>query len=144
MLLTFVAMMAPLFFLFLEPVAIILNGVAIPRSAVINDPEVPPQLTMMCVGTEGNRRLALHSSSSTLPNPVIPGIYQSTDNPVLYTMSEYDNVIMLSVSNITHLQQLVGDKSYVCESLQSSATATLYITNGKLISKRMCVINSLL
>ena len=111
---------------------------------MINDPEVPPQLTMMCVGTEGNRRLVLHSSSSTLPNPVIPGIYQSTDNPVLYSMAEYDNVIMLSVSNITHLQQLVGDESYICESLQSSATATLYITNGKLISKRMCVINSLL
>ena len=56
---------------------------------VLNNPNVPPQLTIMCVGTEGSRDLEFHSNSIILPNPINPGIYQSaivTYSVVLYEM----------------------------------------------------------
>ena len=113
-----------------DPIAMTLNGVTLPPLAVLNNPGIPSSLVVMCIGTEGNRQLELKSSSNPLPNPVVPGVYQSTFDSIIFNVVFYDGAIIVSLSNVGELPSF---ESFNCTSLESSARTKLFVTSGKFV-----------
>ena len=107
-----------------DPIVMFLNNVQLPPVAVIN---VQPSstLTLMCAGTE---RFTLASSNSLLPNPVAPGYYSDTEGGVTFSVTAFNNLIVLDISNINELPDAI--ESFNCTSLESSAAARLFFTSG--------------
>jgi len=118
-----------LFMHFIDSITMILNGVILPPLAVLNNPSIPSRLVVMCAGTEDNRQLELRFSNVSLPNLVVPGVYRSQFDSMTFDVVSYDNAIVVSISNIGELPSF---ESFNCTSLESSATAKLYITSGEL------------
>jgi len=113
----------------IDPVAMTLNGVTLPPVAVLNNPDIPSSSVVMCVGTEGSRQLELRFSNVPLPNPVVPGVYRSQLDSLTFNVVSYDNVVIVTISNVEELPSL---ESFNCTSLESSAAAKLFVTSGKL------------
>ena len=102
-----------------------LNDVQLPPVAVVNF-QPPSTVTMMCAGTE---RFTMASTVSTLPNPVVPGFYSESDGGTTFSVTAFNNLIVLTVSNINDLPSTVI--SINCTSLESSAVVKVFFTNGK-------------
>jgi len=113
----------------IDRVAMILNGVALPPVAVLNNPDIPSSSVVMCVGTEGNRQLELRFSNVPLPNPVVAGVYRSQFDSTTFNVASYDNTVLVNVNNVGELPSF---ESFNCTSLESSAAAKLFVTNGEL------------
>ena len=103
----------------------ILNDVQLPPVAVINI-QPPSTITLMCAGTE---RFKMVSSITTLPNPVVPGFYSESDSGSTNSVTAFDNLIVLTVDNIGELPST--PISINCTSLESSAVAKIFSTNGE-------------
>ena len=110
----------------LDPVVMFLNGTELPSLAVFNDPRVPSTLTIMCTGTE---EFILTSSNPVLPKPLMPGFYQDIESGIQFSITTSNNLIAMTISNISKLSDLVG--SFNCTSLESSAFTKLFLVNGR-------------
>ena len=103
-----------------------LDSVQLPLAAVsvVNTQLIPETLTVMCAGTE---RFSFACSEPELPNPVVPGYYGSTEGGATFSASAYNNLMVLTVGNISGLPGSLV--SFNCTSLESSAFAKLFVTN---------------
>ena len=115
-----------LFVLNTDPLVIILNDVQLPPVAVVNF-QLPSTVTVMCTGTE---RFTMASSVSTLPNPVVPGFYSESDGGVRFSVTAFNNLLVLTVNYING--ELPNPAvSINCTSLESSAVTKIFFTNGE-------------
>lgn len=106
-----------------------LDSVPLPPVAVIN--VLPPStITLMCSGTE---RFTLISNIPILPSPVVPGYYSNNDGGLSFSVAAFNNLIVLTINNITELPSTI--QSFNCTSLESSAVARLFSTDGEQMSK---------
>lgn len=103
----------------------ILQNVQLPPVAVVNF-RPPSTITLMCAGTE---RFTLASNHSVLPNPVIPGYYSEMEGGATFSVTAFNNLIVLMISNINELPS--PPISFNCTSQESSAVAKLFITQGE-------------
>lgn len=102
-----------------------LDDVQLPPVAVVNS-QPPSTLTIMCTSTE---RFTLRSSNSLLPNPIVPGYYSDTEGGATFSVTSFDNLIVLTINNVNGLPGTTT--SFNCTSLKSSAVAKLFVTNGE-------------
>lgn len=106
----------------------ILNDVQLPPAAVVNY-QPPSTITLMCAGIN---RFRLAASNPVLPNPVVPGYYSEIEGGATFSVAAFNNLIVLTIGNINGLPSTL--ESFNCTSLESSAVAKLFYTDGKWLS----------
>ena len=105
-----------------------LDNEPLPPVAVIN--VLPPStLRLICTGTE---RFTLTSNIPILPNPVVPGYYRDSDGGLSFSVAAFNDLIVLTITDFTELPSTI--QSFNCTSLESSAVARLFSTNGEQLS----------